>query len=296
MQRRRRADPPYVHRGGHRVDCIRAKAPFGTEYASVWRTEAIGRKEPSMILIGCDFHPSWQQVCWLNMASGETNNQKLVHSSGDAEKFYRQLPAPVRVGIEATGNCQWVLELLGKLGHEVWVRDAEKIRACDPRQQKHDPRDARLLLQLLVENRFPRIWTPSSEEKDLRQLLLHRYKLVRMRVQVKNELQHLAMNKGITKGRRLWSAAGEKVLCELPLAPWASRRREDLLRLRSILNEQIAGLDEAVEKVAEQNDRARLLMTQPGVGPITSMGLCADDGRRLALSPGQAGGRFVGVC
>jgi len=72
-----------------------------------------------MILIGCDFHPSWQQVCWLNMASGETNNQKLVHASGDAEKFYRRLAVPVRVGIEATGNCQWFLELLGKLGHEV---------------------------------------------------------------------------------------------------------------------------------------------------------------------------------
>src|SRR5271169_6976218 len=104
-------------------------------YASVWRTEAIGRKEPSMILIGCDFHPSWQQVCWLNMASGETNNEKLVHSSGDAEKFYRRLTVPVRVGIEATGNCQWFLELLGKLGHEVWVGDAAKIRACD-----HDSR------------------------------------------------------------------------------------------------------------------------------------------------------------
>jgi len=248
-----------------------------------------------MILIGCDFHPSWQQVCWLNMASGETNNQKLVHSSGDAEKFYRQLPAPVRVGIEATGNCQWFLELLGKLGHEVWVGDAAKIRACDPRQQKHDPRDARLLLQLLVENRFPRIWTPSSEEKDLRQLLLHRYKLVRMRVQVKNELQHLAMNKGITKGRRLWSAAGEKVLCELPLAPWASRRREDLFKLRSMLNEQVAALDEAVKKAAEENDRARLLMTQPGVGPITSMAFVLTMGDVSRFPRGKQVASYLGL-
>jgi transposase len=148
---------------------------------------------------------------------------------------------------------------------------------------------------LLVENRFPRIWTPSSEEKDLRQLLLHRYKLVRMRVQVKNELQHLAMNKGITKGRRLWSAAGEKVLCELPLAPWASRRREDLLRLRSMLNEQIAGLDQAVEKVAEQNDRARLLMTQPGVGPITSMAFVLTMGDVSRFPRGKQVASYLGL-
>ena len=248
-----------------------------------------------MILIGCDFHPSWQQVCWLNMASGETDNQKLLHASGDAEKFYRRLTGPVRVGIEATGNCQWFLELLGKLGHEVWVGDAAKIRACDPRQQKYDPRDARLLLQLLVEDRFPRIWTPSSEEKDLRQLRLHRYKLVRMRVQVKNEPQHLAMNKGITKGRRLWSAPGEKVLWELPLAPWASRRREDLLRLRSMLNEQITGLDQAVEKVAEQNDRARLLMTQPGVGPITSMAFVLTLGDVSRFPRGKQVASYLGL-
>jgi transposase len=248
-----------------------------------------------MILIGCDFHPSWQQVCWLNTVTGETGDEKLVHASGDAEKFYRHLTAPVRVGMEATGNCQWFLELLGKLGHEVWVGDAAKIRACDPRQQKYDKRDARLLLRLLMENRFPRIWVPSSAEKDLRQLLIHRDKLVRMRVQVKNELQHLAMNKGISKGRRLWSRAGEKTLCELPLAPWASRRREDLLRLRSLLNEQIAALDEAVKNAAEENQRARLLMTQPGVGPITSMAFVLTMGDVSRFPRGKQVASYLGL-
>jgi transposase len=224
-----------------------------------------------MILIGCDFHPSWQQICWLDTSTGETGERKLEHAAGEAEKFYRGLPGPARIGMESTGNCQWFVELLTKLGHEVWIGDAAKIRACDTRQQKHDRRDAALILKLLVEERFPRIWMPSSQERDLRQLLLHRDKLVRMRVQVKNELQHLAMNQGITKKRKLWSAAGEKVLGELPLKPWASRRREDLLRLRSLLDQQIALLDEAVKKVAAENEKAQLLMTQPGVGPITAM-------------------------
>ncbi len=172
-----------------------------------------------MVLIGCDYHPSWQQVCWLDRLTGETGDEKLVHASGDAERFYRRFSSPVRVGIEATGNCQWFLELLSRLGHEVWVGDAAKVRASDSRQQKHDKRDARLLLQLLMEDRFPRIWTPTREQKDLRQLLIHRYKLVGLRARVKNELQHLAMNQGVTKKRKLWSKAGEKVLHELPLAP-----------------------------------------------------------------------------
>src|SRR5713226_3524683 len=146
-------------------------------------------------------------------------------------KFYRQFPAPSRIGLESTGNCQWFVDLLTSLGHEVWIGDAAKIRASDVRQQKHDKRDAQLLLRLLEDGRFPRIWTPSSEGKDQRQLLSHRHKLVRVRAQVKNELQHLALNQGVQKKRHLWSEAGEKLLRQLPLKPWAGRRREDLLKL-----------------------------------------------------------------
>jgi hypothetical protein len=89
-----------------------------------------------MVLIGCDFHPSWQQVSWLNQETGESGDGKLVHEAGAVEKFYRQFPAGSRIGMEATGNCQWFLELLAKLGHEVWIGDAAKIRASDARQRQ----------------------------------------------------------------------------------------------------------------------------------------------------------------
>ncbi len=248
-----------------------------------------------MVLIGCDYHPSWQQVCWLDRATGETGDEKLVHASGDAEKFYRRFSSSVRVALEATGNCQWFLELLRKLGHEVWIGDAAKIRASDSRQQKHDKRDARLLLQLLMENRFPRIWTPTREQRDLRQLLIHRYKLVVLRARVKNELQHLAMNQGITRKRKLWSQAGEKVLRELPLAAWAARRREDLFRIREMLNGQIELLDGAVVEAAEKNEKARLLMTQPGVGPITSLAFVLTMGDVNRFQRGKQVASYLGL-
>ncbi len=175
-----------------RVDWIRAKAPFGSRVC-FWLEDRskFGRKEPSMMLIGCDYHPSWQQICWLDTESGETGEKKLEHASGEAKKFYRGLPGPALIGMESTGNCQWFVEMAATLGHHVWIGDVAKIRAAEVRQQKHDRRDAALILKLLLEGRFPRIWTPSGEEKDLRQLLIHRYKLVRIRAQVKTELQHL---------------------------------------------------------------------------------------------------------
>ena len=118
-------------------------------------------------------------------------------------------------------------------------------------------------LKLLLEGRFPQLWTPDREQRDLRQLVLHRHKLVEIRSRVKNGLQPLSLNKGMQRKAKLWSEAGQKLLRELPLKPWAACQREDLLGLLATLNQQIGKLDEAVQQAAEQNPQARLLMTPP---------------------------------
>ena len=224
-----------------------------------------------MIIIGCDFHPSWQVIAFVDTESGETGELKLVHATGEARKFYEGLKGAVRIGLEATGNSHWFTDMLNELGHQVWVGDAARIRAAQVRKQKTDRRDAAHLLDLMLKNDFPRIWTPSRQERDQRQLLIHRHKLVRMRAQVKTELQHLAMNQGMQRGRSLWSKENQKQFLELPLQYWAGVRRENLLQLMKGMDQQIVALDQAVKQAAEKDERARLLMTQPGVGPITSL-------------------------
>jgi transposase len=248
-----------------------------------------------MMIVGCDFHPSWEQVCWLDMETGVTGEQKLVHSEGDAERFYRALAAPALVGLEATGNCHWLIDLLNELGHEVWVGDAAQIRASYVRKQKTDKRDAAHILKLLTEGRFPRLWMPDRQTRDLRQLLIHRHKLVEIRARVKNGLQHLALNQGMQKKRRLWSEAGQQALRALPLAPWASRRREDLLGLLDALDGQIAPLDQAVQHAAEENAEARLLMQQPGVGPITALAFVLTIGDVSRFPRGKQVASYLGL-
>ena len=72
-----------------------------------------------MMIIGCDFHPSWQQVSVLDTETGECEERKLVHASGEAKLFYQQLGAAALIGMEATGNSQWFIELVEDLGHEI---------------------------------------------------------------------------------------------------------------------------------------------------------------------------------
>ena len=122
-------------------------------------------------------------------------------------------------GIEATGSMQWFLNLMEELGIECRVGHPAQIRAAEPRKQKHDRRDADLILKLLVENRFPAIWLPSKELQDLRALLRHRHQWVRMRTRIQNALQSIALANGLRRGTALWSRDGQNTIALLPLTP-----------------------------------------------------------------------------
>jgi len=153
-----------------------------------------------MLIIGCDFHSRFQQIAMVDTETGELIERRLEHGNGEAKKFYAELQQPGRVGMEATGYAQWFERMLAKLGHELWVGDAAEIRAAMVRKQKTDSRDALHILDLLLTNRFPRIWIASPEERDVRQLLRHRHKLVCLRTSLRNQLQALAMGpRGLPK-------------------------------------------------------------------------------------------------
>jgi transposase len=197
--------------------------------------------------------------------------------------------------VEACGNSQWFVELLQQLGHEVWVGDAAQIRASYVRRQKTDKRDAAHILRLLVEGRFPRLWVPNAEQRDVRQLLIHRHKLVEIRTQVKNGLQHLMLNGAVHKKRKLWSAAGQQALRALPLEGWAAQRRQDLLGLLKGLDEQIGQLDQAAEGEAQRDKMACLLRTQPGVGPITALAFVVTIGDATRFRRGKQVASYLGL-
>lgn len=210
-----------------------------------------------MLIIGCDFHTRFQRIAMLDPQTGELVERRLEHEKGEARAFYAALPSPARVGIEATGYTHWFEAMLAEQGHELWVGDAAEIRAAVVRKQKTDSRDAYHVLDLLLQDRFPRIWTASSSERDVRQLLRHRYKLVCWRTSVRNQLHALAMGEGICRKQKLWTASGRQELEGLALGPWASRGRQELLQRHDWLEAPLGALDEAVMQEAESRPAAR---------------------------------------
>ena len=250
-----------------------------------------------MVIIGCDFHAGFQVLAIFDNRIGVRKEQRLMHPD-EAVAFYRGLQGqgePVRVGMEAGPPCQWFRRLLCECGHELWVGDAARIRAAAVGKKKTDREDAKLILQMMLEDRFPRIWVPTEEERDVRQLLLDRHHRVRARTAAKNQLQALAMNQGVQKGRRLWSEQGRQLLAALPMAEHTARRRDYLLRRVEELEQEIARMDLLVWVEVQRRPAALLLKTHPGVGPQTALATVLTLGEVSRFHSARAVSAYLGL-
>ena len=250
-----------------------------------------------MIIIGADYHPGFQQIAFVDSETGELQERRLQHCE-EAEKFYRDLAAQgmkVRVGMEASGHARWFERLLAELNIELWIGDASEIARKRERKQKTDRQDAQHILRLLLRDDFPQIWVPSWENRDLRQLLWHRHRMVQARTRIMNQLQAVALNEGLRCKKRLWREQGRKQLESFRLAPWASRRRRDLLEMLDRLNPTIAELSQAVEQEAEKCPEAKRLMTHPGVGPLTALAFVLIIGRAERFQCGKQIASYLGL-
>jgi len=250
-----------------------------------------------MIIIGVDFHPAFQQIASMDTDTGEFQEKRLAHRQ-EAEDYYRALASAgqkVHVGMEASGYARWFERLLGELQFEFWIGDAAEIRAKRPRKQKTDREDARHILKLMLTDDFPRIWVASWENRDVRQLLWHRHRMVQARTRIMNQLQAVALNEGLSCKKRLWRTGGRQQLESFPLGPWASRRRRDLLELLDRLNPTIAELSEAIEQEAEKCAEAQRLMTHPGVGALTALAFVLIIGKAERFQCGKQIASYLGL-
>src|SRR5947208_3210376 len=248
-----------------------------------------------MIIIGVDFHPEFQQIASVDTETGEFQEKRLAHRE-DAEMFYRALAGQkVRVGMEASGHARWFERLLAELNFEIWIGDAAEIRTKRVRKHKTDRQDAQLILRLMLKDDFPQIWVPSWENRDLRQLLWHRHRMVQARTRIMNQLQAVALNEGLGCKKRLWREAGLEQLEAFPLAPWASRRRRDLLELLDRMNPTIAELTQVIEQEVEKYPAAQRLMTHPGVGALTALAFVLIIGEAERFGCGKQIASYVGL-
>ena len=221
------------------------------------------------LYIGVDFHPHQQTISWCDTETGETDTVTLEHDLDGVREFYQSV-RPSIVGIEASSKAIWFEKLLSETNHQLLVGNPVLIRKRAVSRHKSDRRDAELILELLIKEEFPALWRRSVENNQVLEILKLRASFVRQRTQAYNRLQALAKNFGLPRGSiktkyyQSWLKGVEM--------DWSScLQRRQLFDLVDQYNEQISEMNQCLEKEAESDPRAKLLMTQPGVGNLTAL-------------------------
>lgn len=224
------------------------------------------------VYCGVDFHARQQTICCLTTEDGVITTHELKHGNKEELRaFYSQFQGPVLVGLEAGGYSLWFEQLLEELGHEIWLGDAAEIRRRARRRQKNDRRDAALILELLIHDEFPRIHRQTPLSREILRQLRYRHKLVKIRTMVKNSLQALAIQSGLSLQAQLFTQKGLERLRTTAMSPVMQLQREQWLQLLPTLDQRINDCEQRLAQQADADERVRRLRTHPGIGLLTGL-------------------------
>jgi transposase len=225
------------------------------------------------VYIGVDFHPYEQSVAYCDDRDGEIGYRRFLHSDKQSIKaFYRKCGTDAVIGVEATGCLWWFEKLLFDNGMALKIGDPRMIRRVALSRHKNDFRDAETILDLLMREQFPAIVPRSEKSREVLDLLNYRQSLVRKRTSVANQLQSFARGKGLPRFR-LPAVKARKKLLEVPGTETEQLLLSSRFLLYDELTRQIKALEAKLEKEAERDEGAQLLMTHPGIATITSLAL-----------------------
>ena len=224
------------------------------------------------VYIGVDFHPYEQTVAYVDDGEGEIRYRQFLHSDKQSIRaFYRRWGQDAVIGVEATGCLWWFEKLLFENGTKLNIGDPRLIRRVALSRHKNDYRDAETILDLLIRGQFPAITPRSEKSREMLSLLNHRQFLVKKRTSIANKLQAFARTKGLEKFRLPTAKRQQRLLDEASTeieAYLVSSR----LSLYNELTRQIKALEARLEEV-DKDSRVKLLLTHPGIGPITATAL-----------------------
>ncbi len=224
------------------------------------------------VYIGVDLHPHQQTVAWCDTETGETETVELHHDLEKVREFYSSFNQPAIIGIEASSRAGWFENMIDSTGHTLLVGDAYKIRKRSESRHKNDRRDAELILNLLLNDKFPAIWRRSKEQNEILDILRVRLKLVGHRTAVYNRLQSLAHSVGLPKGK-MKNVSFQDRLKAADMDEAGDLQRRHLFELLESLTRHISELERWLRDKAKKDDRVQLLLTQKGVGYLTALAL-----------------------
>jgi len=221
---------------------------------------------------GVDLHKRVSQLAVLREARSPSYF-RFPNDITTVEGVLRRLPAGTQIALEATGSWWWFVEKARSMGHEVCLSHPKQTKAIASARLKSDKVDALMLARLLKADLLPTVWIPGEKERQIRELLTHRTRVVRQRTAVINELQALYAKRNVDFAM-IGHRARPVVAGANDLSGYGPSIVERDVELVGVFNEQIRGLDKELSRIAKQDAQARRLMSIAGVGPLTAVAVC----------------------
>ena len=237
---------------------------------------------------GIDVSLEMSSVCVVD-ATGRIVREAKVASEPEAlVAWFRGLGIDVmRVGLEAGPLSQWLFAAMREAGLAVELLETRHVRdAFKAMPVKTDRKDARGIAQLMRLGWFRPVHCKSAPAQETRALLTARKLLQTKRIDVEMSLRGVLRGFGLKVGPTTARGFAARVRELVEGHPALTAVAEALLAAREVLGTQLRGLERRLRDRAREDDRARLLMTTPGVGVIVALTYVAamDDPGRFRSS------------
>ena len=240
--------------------------------------ENIQSKEvATMYYTGIDLHKRTSFITTIDADGKMVRRANLQNVEEDILAYFANLADKTKIVIESMASWHWLYDLLCREGFEVVISNPVKTKAIASAKIKNDKVDSHMLAQLLRADLISSVHVSSLETRKLKELLRHRSRLVRDATRMKNRIHMLLMkNNYQSPFSDLFGVKGLRYLKETDLPDYHRHQVETYLLLYERLQEQIEPLTKRVRALAKENPTAQLLMTIPGIGPITAMFIVAE--------------------
>lgn len=251
--------------------------------------------------VGIDLHKDTMTVCVYCRCCGEISFRKMACKNREQiGAFFRALPRPHTVAIEAVGFYRWLWELLEPIVEKLVLADATQARALAGRRLKTDREDARNIAELLADGRLPVAYAPPGEVQILRDWTRQRNRLSRAHARALHSVKSIMNTNNRPGPARLTSArlSGYLTAYQNRLPERHVRMLWQHQRQLSFLEEEIGMCEREIIRVLDSprfSAQAVLLQTAPGVGLVTAATVLAELGDFARFPDSRAIGHYAGL-
>jgi transposase len=229
--------------------------------------------------VGIDWAYGQAAFCAMG-EGGEITQEGLIPANEDGlARLVLKLGTEASGCVEMMSGAIWVRERLEDAGWAMKVAHARKVRDVAPLACKTDKVDARVLAELCRRDLVPELWLPSAEDRAIRERLRRRAHLVKVRTSARNRIFGLLTQFGLRVSyARLRKPDGIELLSRRGVPEVWLDSIAELIELAEEMDRRITPIERELVPLAREDERARLLGTIPGVGPLLSLTFAAEIG------------------